>query len=139
MNKENNKNYDANFKIDNDGDYVKELNLNILKPSSVSISALHFITDSAIEIAISSLKDKNKLISGSEEKIMLYNDEILNNESLSINLIPGEYIIYVAFKGYYLENLSENSLLEKKKNGQKLNKNLQKMVIEGYEEIAAFV
>ncbi len=39
----------------------------------------------------------------------------------------------------YLENLTNVSLIQKKQNAKNLNKNLQKMVIDGYEEIADFV
>ncbi len=39
----------------------------------------------------------------------------------------------------YLANLTQETLLEKKQNAQKLNTNLQKMVIDGYEEIAKFI
>ena len=38
----------------------------------------------------------------------------------------------------YLADLTHESLLEKKQNARKLNIHLQKMVIDGYEEIAKF-
>jgi hypothetical protein len=40
---------------------------------------------------------------------------------------------------YYLENLTPNNVAERKQNAQKLNIQLQKTVIEAYEEIADFV
>ena len=40
---------------------------------------------------------------------------------------------------HYLESLTKENLADKKKNAQKLNINLQKMVVDAYEEIAEFV
>lgn len=98
--------YDSSFVIDEDGDYIKELKLSLKYPSSVSIASIYSITSASIELAISSVSDKENLIEGSTENIMLSNENLLNNESLNVNLIPGDYIIYIAFKAQYLQNLA---------------------------------
>ena len=41
--------------------------------------------------------------------------------------------------GHYLESLSKENLTVKKQNAHKLNENLQKMVMDAYEEIAKFI